>query len=489
MHGEGERCATCRRPFGRAAADRGRLPPHDLDAEAAVLSAALLSPIALERVTTMLAPKHFYSDANARIFETALTLAAANQPVDLVTVSAHLRGCEKLASVGGLAYIAQLADATPAVANIEAHAAIVVERHRLRSLIATCQRIAAEGYGAAAKSAAAEFIDAAEQAIFAIAQARDDAAMVSLRDSLAAVFKRISEEASGTSRPSGFRTGLGDLDGIIGLLKLGQLSIIGALSSVGKSAFAMNVATWVAEQRRDAVLVFSLEMTHEDLSTRALFSEARVSTSKLADPNRFLTAADWQALTETASRVALPNVIIDDRSDLTLLDMRAKIRRVAAQMKAAGYTNLLVIADYLQLMNGRAGLERNANREREIATLAKGLKDMAKDCDVHVMALAQLNEDGARRRDKDQKPRMSDLRESKAIGQCADKVVLIHNPSAVARSLAYRDGTTTSMHALPAEEVDLIVAKNRGSTTGTTRALFWPSYTLFTSFEPGRAGA
>ena len=450
----------------------GKVPAHDLDAEGIVLGAVLGGD--LDRVSDVLKPEDFYSDVNGAIYKAALDVTASGKAATLVHVTGHLRDREMLAQVGGAAYVAQLAMETVYVSRIDEVARRVRDKARVRRMVAECHRIAAEGYSDVGE--VEEWLNASEATIHRVASDREAATTLTLlRDSVGSVFKRALEPQD----ESGLRTGFPDLDRLLGPMKPGQLIVIGALSGIGKSSLAMNIATSVSTSGH-CVLVFSAEMETDELAERALFAAARVDSSKMHSKWR-LTQTDFAALTAAATYVSNAAMWIDDRPSISPAQIRSRARRLHADLRRQNSGLGMIVVDYLQLLDGKSGVPKGANREQEVAEIARSLKVLAKEAEVPVLALAQLNADsenfnGGRGRP----PRLGDLRESKALGQNADKVILIHNPAANARAEAIRQGEH-SHGPLPAEEVDLIVAKNRGSRTGTTKVLFFPSYTLFQS--------
>lgn len=444
----------------------GRTPAHDLDAEAAVLSAILVAR-GIDQVADALGPDDFYADANRKVYESALELRREGKPVDIVTVAGLLRSRDMLAGIGGAAYLAQIADAIPSVEHLGTYARTVADKARVRRMVAECQRIASEGYGDVGD--ACEWIDRCESSIHALAQDRATDRLTDMRVALHRVFSEIQNPPA---VPRGIPTGLRKLDHIMGPMRAGQLVLIGALSGIGKSALALNVTLSVASLGL-SVLVFSAEMEADELATRALFSDARVDTFKTNYHHR-LTPDDFTKLTDASQRVSRSTILIDDRPNISPLQVRSVSRRV--QARPSGAPLGMIVVDYIQLLDGKNGLPKGANREQEVAEISRNLKVLAKEMQVPVLALAQLNSDSEKAPSGGRKPRMNDLRESKAIAQNADKIILIHNPHAVERAETYRDDKDEQ---LPGEMVDLIVAKNRGGRTGTVQATFWPSCTLF----------
>ncbi|WP_437575447.1 replicative DNA helicase [Sorangium sp. So ce887] len=470
----------------------GRVPPHDLDAEAAVLSAILLHRDALDRVLEILKAEHFYSEANSRVYEAAQELASAGTPLDIVSVASWLRDRERLAQVGGAAYLAQLADATPAVAHVGAHARVVYEKWRVRQLIATCQRVAAEGYGDV--GVVQEFIDGAEQSVYQLARTPQGTATQPLAQVLKAAFEQITAAAERGDRITGISTGYEKLDAKTAGLHDGDLTIIAARPGMGKTSFVLNLAVNVASPRTVSspgpdqaghgierhepgfgAAVFSLEMPREQLATRMVCCEGRVDLGKLRQG--FLQPDDWRRLTEAASFLSTLPVWVDDTPAITLLELRAKVRRIQAEYDRApsdgssGRRIGLVVIDYLQLMKGRDGVN---SREQEISEISRGLKQLAKELKVAVIALSQLNRAVETRTTKDKRPQLSDLRESGAIEQDADNIIFIYRDE-------YYNAETTNHKGI----AELIVAKQRNGPTGKVMTRFTASCTRFDNLAPG----
>jgi replicative DNA helicase len=463
----------------------GRVPPNELDAEAAVLSAVLLDADAFDRVQEILAPEHFYADANRRIYEAVLELkSSAGQPVDIVSVAAWLRDRNRLAQVGGTPYLAQLSDATPAIAHVENHARMIREKWRLRQLISTCQRFTAEGY--AGCEDVQSFIDQAEQAVFDIARVPSHSSIVSAKDAVHQAFNILTETSRRGGGVTGIETGFRELDRMCAGFHPGDLYIVAGRPGMGKTSFVLNLAVNIASPRNAAadgeerdfeapaeqagygVLFCSLEMPREQLAARLLASEARVDVSGIRSGR--LQREDWSKLTSAAANLSKLPLWIDDTPALTLLDLRAKIRRLQADI-ARGDAALpaqklgLVAIDYLQLMQGR----RDAgSREQEISELSRGLKALAKEMGVPVLALSQLNRSVETRATKDKRPQLSDLRESGAIEQDADAIFFI-----------YRDFYYFKENVDKRNVAEIIVAKQRNGPTGHFDTRFTEQYTRF----------
>lgn len=453
----------------------GRVPPHDLDAEAAVLSAILLERDALDKVLETLKPEHFYSEANQRIYEAAQALALVGDPIDITTIATWLRNREWIKQVGGASYLAQLVDATPAVAHVSAHATAIYEKWRLRQLIATCQRVAAEGYGDV--GVVQEFIDSAEQSIYELARTAQTRSVQPIATVLKSTFEQIVAAAERGDRITGIPTGFEKLDEKTAGLHDGDLMIVAARPGMGKTAWVMNAAVNVASHHSGGrkgygVCVFSLEMPREQLVSRMVCSEGRVDLGKLRQG--FLQPEDWRRLTEASAYLNTIPIWIDDTPAIGVLEIRAKVRRIQAEYNRAATPQTaerrvgLVIVDYLQLMKGRDGVN---SREQEISEISRGLKQLAKELRVPVIALSQLNRAVETRTTKDKRPQLSDLRESGAIEQDADTIIFIYrdeyyNPQSNKKGIA-----------------ELIIAKQRNGPTGKVYTRFAASCTRFDNLE------
>ena len=468
----------------------GRVPPHDLDAEAAVLSSVLLAREAFDEVAEILKPEHFYADAHRRIYEAIFELERMQRAVDVVSVASYLKDKNRLQQVGGTAYLAQLTDATPYVANVETHARQIREKWRLRQVIAVCQHVAAEGYGDCGETQ--PFIDRAEQKIFEIARMPEASSIVALRDAVKEAFHILTEATKRGGGITGITTGFTQLDRQTAGLHAGDLYIVAGRPGMGKTSFVLNIALNVAhasageslpddevvtqaaaDEPGYAVAFFSLEMPKEQLAARLLSSEARVGMGDIRKGT--IRREDWSKLTEAAARLSAMPIWLDDTPGLTLMDLRAKVRRLQAEIsRSSGDGNGapkklgLVAIDYLQLMQGR----RDAgSREQEISELSRGLKHLAKELAVPVIALSQLNRSVETRNLKDKRPQLSDLRESGAIEQDADAIMFI-----------YRDDYYNQNSEEPGV-AEIIVAKQRNGPTGTIKTRFTKEFTRFDNLE------
>lgn len=462
------------RPMG------SRVPPHDLDAEAAVLSAIMLSQDAYEAVAQYLLPEHFYSGANQTVFEAVVDLHLNSGPVDVIRVATWLRDKDRLDQVGGTAYLAQLTDAIPALANVDAHGQVVREKWRLRQAILTCQEFTAIGYGDAGEVQA--YFDQFEQKVFDLARQQQSSSTSTLKDAVKLAFTQLSEAAQRGGGITGMATGFADLDKMTSGLHPSDLYVVAARPGMGKTSFVLNLAAQIVEPKMVTVegssepveepgvgvIFFSLEMPREQLAARLLASDAGVDVSKLRSGN--IGKEDWISLTDSASKLGHLPLWLDDTPAISLLDVRARVRRVQAEVNRQGgggpkASKLgVVIIDYLQLMSGRPGVQ---SREQEISELSRGLKQLAKEMGVAVIALSQLNRSVETRNAKDKRPQLSDLRESGAIEQDADAIMFI-----------YRDDYYFEDSAEPGT-AELILAKQRNGPTGKVMLHFNKACTRF----------
>jgi replicative DNA helicase len=465
----------------------GRVPPHDLDAEAAVLSAVMNDKLAFDKVAEFLQPEHFYSEAHRRIFEACIELAQKGTTPDIVSVGSWLRDRDRLAQVGGMAYMTTVLNAAPALANVVVYGKTIHEKWRIRRLILTCQRVTAQGY--AGYGDAQEFIDSAEQGVYDIARTRESSTVHALRDVMRETFKRIESANARGSRITGIPTGFDRYDRITSGLHDGELTIVAARPGMGKTSLVLNMATNVASAQElvsahdpnerwiepgQGVVFFSLEMPREQIVHRMLCSEAKVDVSKVR--TGMLTKADWEKLTQAAGRLAGLNLWVDDSPALSLLDLRSKVRRLKAEFDRKDEKGEmkqrigLVVVDYLQLMRGR---ENAASREQEISEISRGLKQLAKELSLPVIALSQLNRAVETRGEKSKRPQLSDLRESGAIEQDADNICFIYRDDYYNKETADR------------AVAELIVAKQRNGPTDTVRVRFDAQYTRFDNLAEG----
>jgi len=453
----------------------GRVPPAAPDAEAAVLSSCLLSSEALDAAQEILSSEHFYDPRHRLVFEAIIGLLQGSRAVDTVAVAGVLRDKGRLEQAGGAAYLAELVDATPAIAHVEDHARTVREKWRLRSLIATCQRVAAEGYGDCGDVQA--FVDGAEQAVFELARVKSESAIVPVKEAIKVAFDVLTKARQRGGGVTGFSTGFVELDKRTSGLHKGDLYIVAGRPGMGKTAFVLNLATNLAAatqadaagdpgSRGAGVAFFSLEMPREQLAARMLAAEARVNVSSLRSGQ--IQAEDWNRLTEAAGRLGRLPIWLDDTPAVSLLDLRAKIRRLQAELERDGRDLGLVAIDYLQLMSGRKGV---TSREQEISEISRGLKQLAKEMQIPVLALSQLNRGVENRGNKDRKPQLSDLRESGAIEQDADAIMFV-----------YRD-EYYNPDSPDVGKAEIIISKQRNGPTGSVALRYTKECTRFDNLE------
>ncbi|MBC7792315.1 MAG: replicative DNA helicase [Clostridia bacterium] len=375
----------------------GKVPPQDTDAERSVLGAMLLERAAVGECIELLKPDDFYRPAHAAIYHAVLGLFEKNEPIDEVTVASHMKMQGSLDGAGGLEYINALTDATPTAANAVYYARIVRDSALSRRLIAAATAIATSGYESGADVEV--LLDEAEAKIFEITSAREHRSYTPLKEVVKEAFKRIETLYEKRSMVTGVPTGFVDLDRMTAGFQPSDLIIIAGRPSMGKTAVALNIAQNAAVLHNVPSLVFSLEMSKEALVMRMLCSEARIDSQRMRGGN--LQSTDWPKLARAAGALAEAPMFLDDTGAISVLEMRAKARRLQAE-RGLG----LVMVDYLQLMRGRASSE---GREREISEISRGLKSLAKELSVPVIALSQLNRSLEQRQDK--RPMLSDLRE------------------------------------------------------------------------------
>lgn len=440
-----------------------KVPPQNLEAEQSVLGGILLENGALNPVLEIMAGSDFYSDAHRKIFGGILELSDRNQPVDLITLSNHLRDKKQLDAVGGVVYLSQLVDNVPSAANIGHYARIVKEKSVLRSLIGTATEILNRTYGAGAD--VDSVLDEAEHAIFEISQNKIKPSFYPLKDIIKDSFRTIERLYERKELITGVATGFTKLDEMTSGLQRSDLVIIAGRPSMGKTAFALNIAQFCSVEEDVPVAVFSLEMAKEQLAMRMLSSEARVDSQKIR--KGFLGEADWPKLTTAAGRLSEARLFIDDTPSISVLEMKAKSRRLKAEHGLG-----LIVLDYLQLMKGSDYAD---TREQEISEISRSLKGLAKELNVPVVALSQLNrkvEDRTSRR-----PQMADLRESGAIEQDADVILFL-----------YRDEVYNKSEDNPEKGfAEVIIGKQRNGPVGTVKLVFQEKFTRFENpaFGPG----
>ncbi len=446
--------ATTKDVVTEMSAPAGRVPPQAVEAEVAVLGAMLLDKAAVGIVAEMLDEHAFYRPAHRKIYGAIMALFSKDEAIDLVTVTQELKRRKELDEVGGAAYLSAVLGSVATTANVRYHARIVLEKAVLRRLINVATEIAQEAYDSSTDAGA--ILDQAEHMIFEIAQARVRRDFVPMREILKHSFEVIEELYRRKEHITGVPTGFIDLDNLTSGFQRSDLIIIAGRPSMGKTAFALNVAAHAAIRAGVPTAIFSLEMGRAQLVQRMLCSEARVDAHQLRTGH--LADAHWSKLTTAAGLLSEAPIWIDDTPAMTVLEMRSKARRLKAESDIG-----LVIVDYLQLMRG---LGRQENRQQEISEISRSLKALAKELDVPVVALSQLSR-AVETRGGDRRPILSDLRESGAIEQDADVVAFIYRAEVYER--------TPENIGL----AEIIVAKQRNGPTDRVRLAFSSEYTRF----------
>lgn len=439
----------------------GRVPPHNLEAEESLLGAMLLGATPITAAAEVrITASDFYKPAHGHVFEAINRLYAAGEPADVVTVADELRRSGLLEVVGGPGVLLTLQARTPATSNAAHYARIVEEHSLLRKLIGAAGEIAELGYSLPDDVGRA--VDEAEAMIFGVAQHRGADSLAPIRDLLEKSLNHLEELFEKGDAITGLPTGYDDLDEVLSGMQPSNLIVVGARPAMGKSAFALGMAAHAALQARRPVLFFSLEMSHLDLTTRLIASEARVDSVRMR--NGRLTDADWPKISHAIGRLAEAPLFIDDNPQLTIMEIRAKARRLKAKEGDLG----LVVVDYLQLMTGRGSAE---NRQVEISEISRGLKVLARELECPVVALSQLSRQLEARADK--RPMLSDLRESGAIEQDADVVMFL-----------YRD-SVYNKDSPDGGEAEILVSKHRSGPTAMVRLAWLDNYTRFANMARG----
>ncbi|MDE2259303.1 MAG: replicative DNA helicase [Betaproteobacteria bacterium] len=445
--------------------DSLRVPPHNIEAEQAVLGGLMLDNLAWEKIGDQVSESDFYRDDHRKIYRAILALLDRSRPADILTVSEELTLRGELESVGGLAYLGALAHNTPSAANIRRYAEIVRERALMRGLVQVGTEITESALTPSGRDARA-LLDEAEAKVFNIAErgARSSQGFRPLRDPLAEVVERVDElYRSGNHDPvTGVPTGFVDLDEKTSGLQQGDLIIVAGRPSMGKTAFALNIAGHVGVDTKLPVAIFSMEMSSSQLAMRLLGSHGRLNQQDLRTGR--LKSDDFGRLTRAMGELSEIPIYIDESAALNPLDLRARARRLHRQYGGLG----LIVVDYLQLMTASRSGE---NRATEISEISRSLKALAKELHVPVMALSQLNRGLEQRPNK--RPVMSDLRESGAIEQDADVILFIY------RDEVYNEDSPDKGVA------EIIIGKQRNGPIGTVRLTFLGHYTRFENFAHG----
>lgn len=435
----------------------GRIPPHNLEAEQAVLGCMLLDSDVIPTVTELIKSEDFYRNDHKEICESILDLAEKAGPIDIITVSEQLQLRGTLDNIGGLDYLANISNSVPTTANARHYAKIVEEKSLLRKLIKAAADISGMSYEASEE--AVYVLDRAEKSIFDILQKRNTQGFTHIKDVLLETFNRLEELYNSKGFITGIPTGFTDLDYKTAGLQNSDLVLIAARPGMGKTAMALNIAQYAAVQRHVPVAIFNLEMSKDQLVNRMLCSEVMVDSQKMRTGK--LEDDDWNKIAQALAPLSEAPVYIDDTPGISVMDIRAKCRRLKLEKNLG-----LVVIDYLQLMQGRG---KSENRQQEVSEISRSLKILAKELNVPVVTMSQLSRGPESR--TDHRPMLSDLRESGAIEQDADIVMFLYrddyyNPDTEKKNIA-----------------EVIIAKHRNGSTGTVELRWFGEYTKFANLK------
>lgn len=436
----------------------GKVPPHDIEAEQAVLGSMLTDKDAVIAAMETLKPESFYREDDKAIYEAMQNLYSRAEPIDLITLKNELETMSKLEQVGGLEYLANLPEKAPTSANVQKYISIVEEKSMLRSLIKTANEIIDLGYSQSEE--VEDIMDHAEKKIFDIMQNKNQKGYSPIKDVLVDSFTQLEELYNRKQHITGVPTGFNDLDYRTAGLHGSELILIAARPAMGKTAFALNLAANAAIRGGAGVAIFSLEMSKEQLVNRMLCSEAMVDSNKMRTGK--LEEDDWAKLASAIGPLSESNIVIDDTPGVTVMDIRTKCRKLKLEKNIG-----LIIIDYLQLITGNS--KRGGSREQEISEISRSLKILAKELNVPVIALSQLSRAVEQR--PDHRPMLSDLRESGAIEQDADIVMFLYRDDVYNKESEKKD------------IAEVIIAKQRAGSTGTVDLLWMGTYTKFVNLE------
>lgn len=441
-------------------ADKLKLPPYSIEAEQSVLGGLMIDNNTWEQVADQITGEDFYRRDHRLIFQAIVELAEKDEPLDVITLSEWLEQQNELENVGGLSYLGALAKNTPTAANIKSYAAIVRERSVLRQLIRVSTEIAESAYNTEGRSSA-EILDKAENQVFQIAEqgARTNRGYKTVTELMGSTLEKIQELFESDAAYTGVPTGFDDFDARTSGLQPSDLIIVAGRPSMGKTSFAMNIVESVAVKAKEAVAVFSMEMPGDQLVMRMLSSLGRIDSNKVRTGK--LDDTDWPRLTSAVNILNEAPIFIDDTPGMSPMEIRARARRIKKEHGSLG----LIVIDYLQLMQLHGSSE---NRATEISEISRSLKGLAKELQVPVIALSQLNRSLEQRPNK--RPVMSDLRESGAIEQDADLIVFIY------RDEVYNEESPDKGTA------EIIIAKQRNGPIGMSRLTFLGKYTKFENY-------
>ncbi len=437
----------------------GKVPPHDLEAEQAILGSMLTDKDAVIASVEVLKGEDFYREDNKAIYTAILNLYTRAEPIDIITVKSELESMGKLDQIGGLEYLAQLPEKVPTTANALKYIKIVEEKSTLRTLIKAANEIIESGYNQTEE--VEDIMEGAEKKIFNLMQNKGEKSYSPIKDVLVDSFTQLEELYNRKQHITGVPTGYTELDYKTAGLHGSELILIAARPAMGKTAFALNIATNAAVRAKTPVAIFSLEMPKEQLVNRILCSEAMVDSNKVRTGK--LEENDWTKLAESIGPLSESEIYIDDTPGISITEIRAKCRKLKLEKNIG-----MVVIDYLQLVQGSNG-RRSGNREQEISEISRSLKILAKEINAPVIALSQLSRAVEQR--PDHKPMLSDLRESGAIEQDSDIVMFLYRDDYYNKETEKKD------------LAEVIIAKHRGGSTGTIELLWLGNYTKFVNLE------
>ncbi len=432
----------------------GRVPPHSVESEQSVLGAVLLNNESLHGVLEILVAEDFYRLAHKLLFEAMISLSERREPIDIVTLANELRTIDKLDDAGGVEYLSYLIDVVPTAANAQYYARIIKELSVRRHMINEIIQIAEEAF--TGRGDVDGFVDSVEQRIFRVSESRANKSFVAVGDIVKDSIKEVEQLFVNDSPVTGVATGFTDLDELTSGLQKSDLIIIAGRPSMGKTALALSIARNVGVDHGQGVAIFSLEMSKEQIVMRMLCGEARVSSGRVRSGK--LSESDFPRLVDAASKIAQAKIFIDDTPAMSVLEMRAKARRLHRESPLS-----LIVIDYLQLMRGSS--RNSERREQEISEISRSIKALAKELKIPIIALSQLNRAVETRNDK--RPMMADLRESGAIEQDADIIGFVY------RDEVYNPETQDKGVA------EIVIGKHRNGAIGTIRLAFLQEYTMF----------
>ena len=436
----------------------GRVLPNNTEAEQSVLGACFLSKYALQKASENLSPDSFYTEKNGKIFASMINLMEEKIPIDITTITSDLNKKNELSEVGGLEYLTELINYVPTASNIDYYIKNVEESYILRNLIQTAEDIAQEGYRT--DETVNEILDNSEKKILNIVKNRKASEFRSIKDVLIKTQSDLERLSENKGEITGLATGWYDFDHLTTGLHPNEFIIIAARPAMGKTAFALNLATHVAMEQDKSVALFNLEMSAEQLAQRIISSVGQLDGFKLRTGQ--LMNNDWKRINEAVSQLSETNLVIDDTPGITIGEVRAKCRRLASSEKGLS----LIVIDYLQLISG--GKNYGANRQQEVSDISRSLKTLAMELNVPIIALSQLSRSVESREEK--RPMMSDLRESGSIEQDADIVMFLYRDDYYNKEARTEDNNSIS---------ELIIGKHRNGPTATIELLFKKNTSTF----------